>query len=1053
MMGVDSVEYHRATVLARGDDHPGQALEYYGTRGETPLVWGGEGAASLGLSGAVTDEQYEAIFGPGGACDPTTGERLVNTRRPGLELVISAHKSVAELGVIGRADDMHKIMDAERDATLTYLDALTRELGGRRGRDASPSPTEGMVYAVTRHATSRAGDPCPHDHVLVANVLSMADEIGGWKAAHTALWRSHVHAATMVGRMAAARVAVEAGYAIVPDTGPSGKLGHWAIAGVPEAVMEAHSKRAIEIQAAMDASGYDSYRARNIAARDSRDPKAHHNPGELLDRWQVEIEAAGWSVDELGQSIDTAARARSPEAGFYATKELDRRLVAEALDPDGPLAARKVFARRDVIVALAPALYGRHPAELERLVARTLAHPEAVPLVGVAGALERPYATATTIAREQAIAAAVDRQVARTDASAVSVEAATAAIAAREAAMGHSFTAGQRAAIEGVLTSGRGAELIVGVAGAGKTTALSAARECFEDAGYTVLGTSASGQAARTLGREAGVAESRTLASLLWRIEHQTLRLTPGHIVFLDEGAMAEDALVQRILAAAELARSKVVMVGDPRQLPSVGPGGGFEGLVRRYGVATHILSENLRQHDPAERRALAELRSGDVAKAVSFYAAHGRIAVAPDRERAIDAAVASWAADVAEGVNAAMYAFRRANVAKLNRRGREVWAAMGRLTGPELVTGAGTGYRAGDRIVTLAPGARGAIVTSECGSVLAVDVRRGELAATMDDGRIQHFGPDEVGPDHLAHGYAVTVHRSQGATVGRAHVLEDGGGRELAYVKMSRARERTTLYPVADSVAQAVEDMVREWSVSRRLRWAIDTGTPTPDAELTAMETSPQLPPEVRTALRHARLVAEHDAVVAAVPNDWREQLAANLDAMQALGRRRQDLERGTGVYEGTAVGEAARSLSEARDRLARAEAVVHSPSTSWRQHRRATTAAELWRGREANAAERWQRLAGPEASRLDREQATLVGVDDDLRERVNFRRDWLSQHPEAVSRVQRLEAEIDALEAQMGPDEWRLPHAVSRDNPFPQSERTIERGIDRGLDLGIGL
>ena len=126
MMGVDSVEYHRTTVLARGDDHPGQALEYYGSRGETPLVWGGAGARSLGLSGAVTDEQYEALFGPGGACDPTTGDRLVNTKRPGLELVISAHKSVAELGVIGRADDMHKIMDAERDATLAYLDDLTQ---------------------------------------------------------------------------------------------------------------------------------------------------------------------------------------------------------------------------------------------------------------------------------------------------------------------------------------------------------------------------------------------------------------------------------------------------------------------------------------------------------------------------------------------------------------------------------------------------------------------------------------------------------------------------------------------------------------------------------------------------------------------------------------------------------------------------------------------------------------------------------------------------------------------------------------------------------------
>ncbi|MGH8990781.1 MAG: relaxase domain-containing protein, partial [Acidimicrobiia bacterium] len=118
MMGADSVSYHQATVVGRADDFPGQALAYYASRGETPLVWGGCGAARLGLNGRVIEEQYAAIYGPGGARHPVTGARLASTRRPGMELVVSAHKSVAELGVIGRAEDMHRIMDAERDATL-----------------------------------------------------------------------------------------------------------------------------------------------------------------------------------------------------------------------------------------------------------------------------------------------------------------------------------------------------------------------------------------------------------------------------------------------------------------------------------------------------------------------------------------------------------------------------------------------------------------------------------------------------------------------------------------------------------------------------------------------------------------------------------------------------------------------------------------------------------------------------------------------------------------------------------------------------------------------
>ncbi len=79
-------------------------------------------------------EKYEAIFGPGGARHPQSGERLVSARRPEMELVISAHESVAELGVIGRAEHMGLIVDAERDATTDYLDELTRSMGGRQGR-------------------------------------------------------------------------------------------------------------------------------------------------------------------------------------------------------------------------------------------------------------------------------------------------------------------------------------------------------------------------------------------------------------------------------------------------------------------------------------------------------------------------------------------------------------------------------------------------------------------------------------------------------------------------------------------------------------------------------------------------------------------------------------------------------------------------------------------------------------------------------------------------------------------------------------------------------
>ena len=160
------------------------------------------------------------------------------TKRPGFELVVSAHKTVAVLGVIDRAEAMHSILDTETAASMEWLDRWFTERGGRRGRAAERAASGGLVYAVTRHGTSRAGDPSPHDHVLVANVAEMLDARGGFKGLDSAALRDTVEAATMVGRLHSAARAVELGFTIAADDGPSGRLRHWRIVGVPDEVCE-----------------------------------------------------------------------------------------------------------------------------------------------------------------------------------------------------------------------------------------------------------------------------------------------------------------------------------------------------------------------------------------------------------------------------------------------------------------------------------------------------------------------------------------------------------------------------------------------------------------------------------------------------------------------------------------------------------------------------------------------------------------------------------------------------------------------------------------------
>ena len=307
------------------------------------------------------------------------------------------------------------------------------------------------------------------------------------------------------------------------------------------------------------------------------------------------------------------------------------------------------------------------------------------------------------------------------------------------------------------MTGGHRLDVVMGVAGSGKTTTLAAVRDGFETAGYTVLGTATSGQAARNLGEGAGI-ESRTVASLAWRLDHGALRLSDRHVLILDEGGMTSDVDLARLLAAVERSGAKMIVVGDDRQLGAVGPGGALTALAERHPEQVWTLSDNLRQTNPAERAALSQLRDGNLEAAVGWYARNGRVHPVPDRRRAVIGMVRAWATDIDAGRDTLLLAYRRDNVEALNRAARDLWERSGRLTGPELIAPGGRSYRAGDRVITLAPGPHGAWVTSQAAQVTAVDPEAQTLTAVTPDGRPLHMGAEDIGADRLGYGYAITA-------------------------------------------------------------------------------------------------------------------------------------------------------------------------------------------------------------------------------------------------------------------------------------------------------
>jgi ATP-dependent exoDNAse (exonuclease V) alpha subunit len=710
--------------------------------------------------------------------------------------------------------------------------------------------------------------------------------------------------------------------------------------------------------------------------------------------------------------------------------------VAEALSPGGPLAREKVFGRKEVVVALSPRLFGHDPAILSPLVERVLADPEAIPLLGAKGAREPVYSTAHVLATEEAIASSLAAQLARTDAPAVSAEVVAAALARSEADRGYSLTSSQRAAALAICTSGRGAELVIGVAGSGKTTLLQVVREVFEEAGYQVLGTATSGQAARGLRRAAGIEAARTLASLAWRLDHGQLRLHERTVVVLDEAGMTDDGALVHLVAHVAGSGAKLVVLGDHRQLGPVGPGGALGALVARHPEATHALAENVRQVDAAEREALAALRAGEVQKALTWYDEHDRLRASAERDQTLQAVVGAWANDVAMGKDTAMYAWRRANVAELNRRARQEMGAGGRLSGPELEAPGGRCYRSGDRVVTLAPVNEKDLVTSERGTVVTVDPATASLVVRTDEDRLVVLRGDECSAERLDHGYATTVHRAQGATVDRSHVFADGGGRELGYVALSRAREESHVYVVADDLSQAKDDLRREWRRERRPTWAIDTGLPG-SGELTR-ERVDQLSCDERArvaALYGAAGRAERTALVMALDANPNAEIATVMAAKADLEQTRSDLLGGNGALADTAAGQAARALHhaerearEARWRTERTEGVF-----ARRRARKEETAAQR---RLEQAKDRWQKVGEPTLHRLDQQITQHRTRADELVAERERRAAYQAAHPELARRADQLYRGLRGMDAAVSRQRDDLD-GVKR----PTLEQVVER------------
>ena len=151
-----------------------------------------------------------------------------------------------------------------------------------------------------------------------------------------------------------------------------------------------------------------------------------------------------------------------------------------------------------------------------------------------------------------------------------------------------------------------GVSLISGAAGSGKTFVGAALAREAEDRGLSVALCAPTGKAAKriedSVARVAGFrVEAKTIHRLLGAKHDGTWEYGPGNkldvdLVIVDEMSMVDVPLAWRLLAALDLDRTRLVLVGDHHQLPPVGPGNVLRDLIARRLVPTTILAYCHRQ-------------------------------------------------------------------------------------------------------------------------------------------------------------------------------------------------------------------------------------------------------------------------------------------------------------------------------------------------------------------------------------------------------------------------------------------------------------------------
>jgi transposase-like protein len=390
-------------------------------------------------------------------------------------------------------------------------------------------------------------------------------------------------------------------------------------------------------------------------------------------------------------------------------------------------------------------------------------------------------------------------------------------------------------------------------------------------------------------------------------------------VLVIDEAGMIGTRQMERVIAEAQKRGAKVVLVGDPQQLQAIEAGAAFRSIAERHGGIE--VTQIRRQREDWQRDATRQLATGRTGEAVRAYEQAGHVHAADTSEQARDNLIDRWDKDRIASPDASRIILTHTNdaVRDLNLAARERRRAAGEL-GEDIAIIAERGNRtfaSGDRIMFLKNERGLGVKNGSLGTVQSLTVSR--MAVTLDDGRSIAFDTKDY--NQVDHGYAATIHKAQGVTVDRVHVLATPGlDSHATYVALSRHRDRVDLHYGNDDFADQTR-LVRALSRERGKDMASDyavTSTRAPDP--------PAIKPATRDPFAGLRLKPAPAIEPQATPLDKAvERYArATADIWRMRGQGLEEL-----PHQRQAFRQSVQALDAVRPQAARdlREAFTHSP------------------------------------------------------------------------------------------------------------------------------